>query len=44
MRNESEQFTAQGLQLKQQRDSIIPGIRPFRIAYAKEHHPRVVKK
>ena len=37
MRNESEQFTAQGLQLKQQRDSITSGIRPFRIAYAEEH-------
>ena len=37
MRHESEQFTAQGLQLKQQRDSITSGIRPFRIAYAEEH-------
>ncbi len=37
MRNESEQFTAQGLHLKQQRDSITSGIRPFRIAYAEEH-------
>jgi thiol-disulfide isomerase/thioredoxin len=37
MRNESEQYTAQGLQLKQRRDSITNGLRPFRIAYAEEH-------
>lgn len=36
MRNESEQYTAQGLLLKQRRDSITAGIRPFRIAYAEE--------
>ena len=37
MRNESEQYTTQGLQLKQRRDSITNGLRPFRVAYAKEH-------
>ena len=37
IRNESEQFTAQGLQLKQQRDSIYAELRHFHIAYAEEH-------
>ena len=37
MRNESEQYTTQGLQLKQRRDSITNGLRPFRVAYSEEH-------
>jgi thiol-disulfide isomerase/thioredoxin len=30
-------YTTKGWQLKQQRDSITDGLRPFRLAYAKEH-------
>ena len=37
MRNEREQYTAQGWQLSQRRDSITNGLRPFRVAYAEEH-------
>ena len=37
MRNKSEQYTAQGWQLKQQRDSITNGLVPFRFAYDTEH-------
>ena len=37
MRNEREQYTAQGWQLSQQRDSITNGLRLFRVAYAEEH-------
>lgn len=36
MRNESEQFNAQGLLLKQRRDSITAELSQFRIAYAEE--------
>ena len=38
MRNESEQYTAQGLQLKQRRDSITNRLRPFRIAFQALKH------
>ena len=37
MRNEREQYTTQGLLLKQRRDSIIADLVPFRFAYAEEH-------
>ena len=37
MRNESEQFTALGLQLKQRRDSITAGLVSFRFAYDADH-------
>ena len=37
MQNRNEMYTTQGLQLKQRRDSITNGLRPFRVAYAKEH-------
>ena len=37
MRNESEQYTAQGLLLKQRRDSITADLVPFRFAYNAEH-------
>ena len=37
MQNRNEMYTTKGWQLKQQRDSITDGLRPFRLAYAKEH-------
>ncbi len=37
MQHESEQYTAQGWLLKQRRDSITDGLRPFRVAYGREH-------
>ena len=37
MQNRNEMYTTKGWQLKQQRDSITNGLRPFRVAYAKEH-------
>ena len=32
-----EMYTTKGWQLKQRRDSITNGLRPFRVAYTKEH-------
>ena len=37
MQNRNEMYTTKGWQLKQQRDSITDGLRPFRLAYAEEH-------
>jgi len=37
MQNRDEMYTTKGWQLKQRRDSITNGLRPFRIAYAEEH-------
>ena len=37
MQNEREKFTAEGWLLRQRRDSITDGLRPFRLAYAEEH-------
>jgi thiol-disulfide isomerase/thioredoxin len=37
MQNRDEMYTTKGWQLKQRRDSITNGLRPFRVAYAKEH-------
>ena len=37
MQNRNEMYTTKGWQLRQQRDSITDGLRPFRLAYAEEH-------
>ena len=37
MQNRDEMYTTKGWQLKQRRDSITNGLRPFRVAYTKEH-------
>ena len=37
MQNRNEMYTTKGWHLKQQRDSITDGLRPFRLAYAEEH-------
>ena len=37
MQNKDEMYTTKGWQLKQRRDSITNGLRPFRVAYTKEH-------